>query len=168
MKWPWVSRKTYETETSTVRLKALIDTDNLYEQIERLDKEISFWREKFEKEQARADRAVDSLIAQNGQPPISEESRTDRVKISDAMIEMQHQVGEIFGDVENSVLSVENDPSTQASVEEYKEPTPEEIAEDRKQRLAVIAGRISAKNAEKEASAVSASMSASENVATSA
>lgn len=142
MKWPWLSRALHDEIIEAI--------DKFYlRRLDSLERELDYWREKFEKEQARADRAVDSLISQNGQTPISEESRSERSKVADAMVEMQHQIGEIFGDVESSLTSAENDPSTQVVGEETKPPTKEELEEDKKRRLAEIKARIDARNAEK-------------------
>lgn len=147
MNWPWVSRRTSEAVLQQACDAARRGSEYMGARIESLEREIEFWREKFEKEQARADRAVDSLIAQNGQPPISQESRDDRVKVSDAMIDMQTQVAEIFGDVEGSLVGDPTDPSTQV---EAVVPVAEDHAKVRESRLAAIKATIAERKAANE------------------
>jgi hypothetical protein len=142
MQWPWVSRRYLNDAIAVTEQSYERNILALHGQLARAIDQAEFWQAKYEKEQARADRAVDSLVVAAGHQPISEESRTEVAKISDASIEMSKQVAEIFGDVENSVVE---DPSTQVVLNDYKEPTKEQIEADRNARLEAIRARIEAR-----------------------
>jgi hypothetical protein len=62
----FVKRKTFETlMTDKVRNEATQDL------VGRLEREVTYWRERFEAEQARADRTIDAHFATGGIAPVS-------------------------------------------------------------------------------------------------
>lgn len=94
MKWPWVSRKLLELTT----------------------RELEYYREHYEREKERADRAVDSLVQWCGREPISAPSREVVETRKQAHDEMNAQMNEIFAEVMNSAigedLGVQGDEGT--------------------------------------------------------
>lgn len=80
MKWPFVSRKLYELT----------------------ERELTYYRDRYEREKDRADRAVDSLVQWCGREPISAPSREVVQSQRNAYDEMQRQVNEIFAEVMES------------------------------------------------------------------
>jgi hypothetical protein len=80
MRWPWVSRK-------------LLDLT---------ERELTYYRDRYEREKDRADRAVDSLVQWCGREPISAPSREVVSAQRNAYDEMQKQVNEIFAEVMDS------------------------------------------------------------------
>lgn len=96
MKWPWVSRKLYELT----------------------ERELTYYRDRYEREKDRADRAVDSLVQWCGREPISAPSREIASAQRNAYDEMQRQVNEIFAEVMESASGEDKDTKgNQSTVE---------------------------------------------------
>src|SRR4051812_38877470 len=97
----WISREKYEAELKrTVKLESEVESKQ--GQILRLQKEIDYWREKFESSQNRADRIVDKSLSVSGIGPVSDlgmkELDETMGKYAKMMKEAEIQATEMFGE----------------------------------------------------------------------
>lgn len=100
MEWPWVSRRYLELNKAFDKQIQ----EALGARLALAEKELDFYRAKFEAEKERADRAVDALVMAMGREPISEATGKLREPYSAVIKEMQEQTKEIFADVSDSIL----------------------------------------------------------------
>lgn len=97
----WLSRAKYEQVTVTLaHLRAEVQSKQ--SQIERVQKEIDYWREKFEESLRRADRIHDNAMVSGGLPPVSdlgyvsaEKKHAESLK---AMLAAEKENIEMFGE----------------------------------------------------------------------
>jgi len=97
----WVRRDVYE---ALVRDRARLESDLESKRgiISRLEKEIDYWRGKFEREQERADRVNDRLMESSGFAPVSEtgikEADGLKKQYEELMKNYTKQTNEMFAD----------------------------------------------------------------------
>ena len=95
--------------------------------LELLEKELAYYRDKFESERSRGDRLSDGLLIRNGELPVTDLVKGDQAKlIADAKAEdalRQKELNEMFGEaMEETAVDNEGNPIA----------LPEELAEETK------------------------------------
>lgn len=95
---------------SVLRAERALDDGRLADaraKITELTRLVEYLQERADAERIRADRLLDSLIQQNGLPPVSETTHNEikeRVKASDKQIEEQEKfMREMFAETDNSM-----------------------------------------------------------------
>ena len=81
-----------------------------------IEKELAYYRERFDKELNRSDRAVDQLLESKGVPlPVSDlgihKHEDLKTQFQESQELMKVQLAEIYGDSETSELSTESEPA---------------------------------------------------------
>lgn len=112
----WVSKGKYETDLKRTS-KLEVELQSKIEQISRLEREIDYWRGKFESAQNRADRIVDKSLSVSGIGPVSDlgmkELDETMGKYAKMMKDAENQSTEMFGEeiraegTENLELEIE-------------------------------------------------------------
>lgn len=97
----WINRDRYEASLKgTAKLE--VELQSKVGQISRLEKEIDYWRDKFESAQNRADRIVDKSLSVSGIGPVSDlgmkELDETMGKYAKMMKDAEHQSTEMFGE----------------------------------------------------------------------
>jgi hypothetical protein len=112
----WVTRESFETGLKrTAKLE--VELQSKIEQISRLEKEIDYWRDKFESAQNRADRIADKSLAVSGIGPVSDLGMKELDETMGRYAKMakdtERQTTEMFGEeipmdgTENSELVID-------------------------------------------------------------
>lgn len=97
----WISRVKYEQQVvKEAQQQALISSNQA--RIEHLNKEVDYWREKFEESLRRADRIHDNAMVSGGLPPVSDlghmSAEKKRVASLKAMVAAEKENVEMFGE----------------------------------------------------------------------
>lgn len=97
----WIGRKRFEQMlVDNADMKATVKSRE--KEVERLEKEVDYWRGKFEAEQNRADRAVDAVTANVGAGPVSDLGAQSLKRAADdarkAFEQRERENREIFGE----------------------------------------------------------------------
>jgi hypothetical protein len=111
----WVKREKYE---SLVKLEGQLESKK--ERIAHLEKEIDYWREKFEEAQRRTDRIHDKTLVSGGIGPVSDlgvqEAVTQTSLYQQMIKDMEKQNAEMFSESIGEEEVVEVDSSLLSAV----------------------------------------------------
>ena len=86
---------------------------------ELLNREIAYWRDLFEKEQKRADTAVDQLLELSGRPPVSAPALAERAEQKTRVEKFREGLTEVFLEESELEATEEAKESLKIAAEEF-------------------------------------------------